>query len=227
MVNGTNETGVDTERTGFFGGVLNFLESIANFFLSIVDWLNPLSENFILKQLFTLLGSILDYINPFSENFILSGVVEFLGNILSYINPFSENFFGYKLIDLLKNALQSLFVPSEERISALTNTVTSKFDFIDSVKIGANSLKDMFNNLGNAPKLTVDLGATKYTEAYNATIIDFSFYAPYKQYGDLVLTGFIYVMFIWRFFITLPNTINGVGSTGSIVNTFYKNGGGL
>lgn len=105
-----------------------------------------------------------------------------------------------------------LFVPSEERITALTNTVTAKFDFVDSIKYAINSLEDIINNTGNAPHITISLGATKYTEETDVKI-DFSWYEPFKNYGDLVITGFAYAFFLWRLFITLPNTISGVGGT--------------
>ena len=107
--------------------------------------------------------------------------------------------------------MQFLFVPSEERLTALTNTVTSKFDFIDSIKISINSLKDIINNVGNVPKLTINVKATKYTSASTITILDMSWYEPFKTYGDLVITGFIYAIFIWRIFVALPSIISGAG----------------
>lgn len=120
----------------------------------------------------------------------------------------------YKLIELLGELLKSLFIPSEERITAITNTVESKFDFIETIKIAVNSMEDIINNVGNSPKLTINVGATKYTEAQNLTVLDLSFYKDYKTYGDLIITGFIYIMFLWRFFISIPNLIN---STGGII----------
>ena len=104
--------------------------------------------------------------------------------------------------------LKSLFIPTEERITALTNIVSSKFDFIDSIKIAINSLVDIINNVGNVPKLNIQLGSTKYTEATTVSI-DFSWYAPFKNYGDLVITGFCYAMYLWRLFIKLPGIISG------------------
>ena len=106
-----------------------------------------------------------------------------------------------------------MFVPSEERITALTNTVSSKFDFIDSIKISIDSLIGVVNNVGNAPKLNIQLGSTKYTES-TAAVIDFSWYAPFKSYGDLIITGFVYAGFLWRLFIKLPGIISG--SAGNI-----------
>lgn len=74
-------------------------------------------------------------------------------------------------------------------------------------------MEDIINNVGNSPKLTINVGATKYTEAQKLTILDLSFYEDYKPYGDIILTGFIYIMFLWRFFISLPNIINATGGT--------------
>lgn len=154
--------------------------------------------------------NILDYLNPMSENFILKGVFNFLGSILSYINPFSENFFAYKLLELLGELLKKLFIPSEQRLTAISNTVTSKFSFIDSIKEGVNAIQNMFNNLGTSPVLESSNIGSKY---YNGklTIIDMSWYKPFKPYGDVVITGFAYILFIWRLFVSVPNIINGSG----------------
>ena len=104
-----------------------------------------------------------------------------------------------------------MFIPSEERITAIQNVVSSKFDFIETIKISVNSLNDIINNIGNAPKLTINIGSTKYTDEQNVVLLDLSWYSQFKPYGDLVLTGFIYAFFIWRLFIHLPNTIHGLG----------------
>ena len=106
--------------------------------------------------------------------------------------------------------LKALFVPSEERLNSIQNTVSSKFSFVDSIKISIESLQGMLNNVDNVPKLTLHLGSTKYTQEGDFVVLDLSWYAPFKAYGDLVLTGFIYIFFIWRMFISAPNIIQGV-----------------
>lgn len=168
-----------------------------------------------MKEWFT---DLLSYLNPFSENFILLKLWNFLTdifnsivNILSYINPFSDNFFGYKLIELLKEALEFLFVPSEERITAITNTVSDKFSFVDTIKTSIQAFQNIINNIGNAPKLEITIGATKYSTEQTVKVLDFSWYAPFKTYGDLIITGFVYAFFLWRIFINLPNIIQGLG----------------
>ena len=154
---------------------------------------------------------LLSYINPFSDNFILSGVLNFLSSIFDYLNPSSDNFLGKKIIELLSDLLQALFVPSDERINEISDLVSSRFGFIDTIKTAINSLDTSLNELDQSPKLTMNLGATKYTNEQNVVVLDFSWYAPFKPFGDLVLTGFIYLLFLWRLFISLPNIINGFG----------------
>lgn len=105
--------------------------------------------------------------------------------------------------------LKALFIPSTERFTALQNVFTSKFAFIDSIKYAIQALGNIFNNLGNAPKLVIHMNNQYIND--DVTILDMSWYAPYKNYGDLVLTGFIYAFFLWRLFITLPSTISGSG----------------
>lgn len=135
--------------------------------------------------------------------------MEGITSILNYLNPSADEFFGNKIIELMKDMLKNLFVPSEERLTALTNSVSSKFDFVESIKQAVLSLQNIINNIGNAPKLEIQVSSTKYTEAGTIAILDLNFYKPYKNYGDLVLTGFIYAMFLWRLFSRLPAIIRG------------------
>lgn len=147
---------------------------------------------------------------------------ELLSIIISYLNPFDDNFFGNKIVELLRDLLKALFVPSEERITGLQNAVMSKFDFVDSIKSAINSFMDIINNLGNAPVLTLDLQATKYTDKMSINVIDLNWYKPYKQYGDLVLTGIIYAFYLFRLFYNLPNIISGASGGLKEVDTYIE-----
>ena len=68
------------------------------------------------------------------------------------------------------------------------------------------------------------IGATKYNNEQKVIVLDFSWYAPYKTYGDLIITGFVYAFFLWRLFINLPNITHGLGGS-SINNDIFKGGG--
>lgn len=213
-------TSTDFSSSGVFSWIAKGFELVVDTIKAllspadlIMNFLNPFSDQFIFKILFENVSGLFEAFNIDSSNFIFSGFFENVKNIVSFLNPASENFFVYKLIDLLKEALKFLFVPSEERINAIIETVKVKFSFVDSVITAVNSIKDIVNNLGVAPKITLNLKETKYTEAQNVVVFDLSWYAPYKTYGDLLITGFIYLMFLWRLFIKLPNIINGIGSS--------------
>ena len=83
-------------------------------------------------------------VSPFES--IAQGIVT-LGNhfsdVLSYLNPFSENFFVYKLIELLGDLLEFLFVPSEDVINGVVDSVKSKFSFIDTIKSSVSDGEDV------------------------------------------------------------------------------------
>lgn len=181
----------------------------------LLSYINPTNDNFILKD-------VLSWLNPFSDNFILKGVIEFLGNMLSYINPLSDNFFGKKLVDLFSDLLKLLFIPSQERLEAFPNLVSSKFAFIDSIKYAVNSIKDVLNSTGNAPIVTVPVGSTQFTDEGEIEVINLNWYKPFKPYGDLIITAFAYAFFGWRIFVAIPGMINGQsGSTGESYSMVY------
>lgn len=161
-------------------------------------------------KLWDFLIEIISYINPFSENFILKDVLSFLTDMLSYINPFSENFFAYKLIELLKEALQFLFVPSEDSINNLVDTVKEKFRFVDTIKNTITTIQDMFEGTESLPVIKITLPENKWFNG-QVVVMDLSWYAPYKTYGDTIISAFIYIFFIWRIYISLASIISGTG----------------
>lgn len=53
-----------------------------------------MSDDFILKGLIDLLSSILDYLNPFSENFFVYKLIELLGNLLKWLFIPADDYFS-------------------------------------------------------------------------------------------------------------------------------------
>lgn len=190
--------------------------NVVNSITSVLDYLNPTSKNFILSK-------VIDFLNPASENFILKSVGNFLsdifnkiGDILSYINPLSDNFFGKKLIELFGELLQKLFIPKEESFTNFQNVFKEKLGFIDSINYSINSIKDMLNNIDSVPKMTIDINSKYYKG--ELTVIDLSWYSQYKTYGDIVITGFVYVFFFLRLWNHTSEILNGVSSYGSTMS---------
>lgn len=186
---------------------------------NIFDIFNVNSDNFIFTNMFKNIGDMLSYINPFSDNFFLKGLFNilnpfsddfFLKDLFSWLNPFSDNFIGKKIVELIGDLLKFLFVPSDDSINNLVNSVKSHFGFIDTINNTSAMIKDMFNDTSKLPKVTLTL---KDNNIYNGeiTVIDLSWYAPFKEYGDLIISAFIYVFFFWRVFVNLPSIISGTG----------------
>ncbi len=185
----------------------------------MLSYINPLSDNFIFKEFFS---NFISWFNPLSDNFILKKLWEFLTNIISFVNPADENFLGKKIIELLENSLKFLFVPSEDAINGLVNSVKGHFEFVDTINSTIDMVKGMFDNTDVLPRFSITLPENNW---YNGEIVvmDLSWYAPYKQYGDTIIAGFVYVFFIWRIFINLPNIISGAAGAISDV-TIASNG---
>ena len=155
--------------------ILDCVESIGEFFGNVGTWIGELGTD---------IGS---WFGSLGDN---------LGQWLSYLNPFDENFFGNKLIELLSNALSFLFTPSEDILTDLQEKVSSKFGFINSIKLAVDDIQQMLENIENgSAKLTVDIYSVYYKG--EATILDLSWYSKFKDYGDLVFTGFAYVLFMF------------------------------
>ena len=148
--------------------------------------------------------------------------IENITQILNYINPFSENFFVYKLIELLGDLLEFLFVPSENVINGLVDSVTSKFSFIDTIKSSVSDVEDILVGSEPVPTLKIHVNETEYTQEQDLTIINLSWYLPFKKYGDIILTGFIYAFFFWRIYISIPSIISGSGGSFREIPDIYS-----
>lgn len=113
---------------------------------------------------------------------------------------------------MLGDLLQWLFVPSEESINNLVNSVKSKFGFVDTVNNTITVIQDMFNGTESLPVLKITLPENKWYSG-EVVVMDLNWYAPYKQYGDTIISAFIYLFFIWRIYINLASIISGTGGT--------------
>lgn len=102
-------------------------------------------------------------------------------------------------------------MPSEETIQSLIDTITSPFGFVDVIKDSVKGLIDIVNEVVPAPSFSIDIPETKYTSK-SSFDIDFSWYSPYKKYVDIIITVFVYISFIWRVFVNLPNIISGISN---------------
>ena len=144
------------------------------------------------------------------------------------MNPLSDNF----IIKILLNGIRAIFIPSEEDLNTTWEKYKEKFSFVFAIRDSIGLFEEDLSQTTPTPSLSIDVGATKYTESQSMKIIDLSWYAPYKPFGDIVITGFVYVFALWRLFVNLPGIISGssgiidAGYHISDIQTYQKYGFG-
>lgn len=84
------------------------------------------------------------------------------------------------------------------------------FDFIDGVKTSVVDIYTTITNVSVSPSFSITFDNKYLKGTYK--IVDLSWYAPYKEYGDNVICMFVYLGFIWGVFKNLANIISGAGS---------------
>lgn len=170
-------------------------------FQELKEGLTKLSDFF--TELLLNIGSMLQWLNPLSEDFFLNGLFTFLGNVLSYINPFSENFFAYKLIDLTQELLEFLFIPKTNPFEELSVKMEEKFAFVNQIKDLFSSLLG-FNNYGyEAPTFNMTWKGVTFA------LIDFSLFLEYRIWLHGIILAIAWFVFIFKTFKKLPVIIGG------------------
>lgn len=157
--------------------------------------------------------SILDFIKSIPQLILdgFSALWDFLKDILKGIIELPV-----KLIELLGDLLKSLFVPSDGYFATKVDTIKAKFAFMDSLIDTVHVFTNFFehNSFGEPPTVTVNLSSSTTAVDYgmSAKMVDFSWYAPYKDTIDFLISSILWVVFAWNTFKDLPSIIGGVGS---------------
>ncbi len=119
----------------------------------------------------------------------------------------------------VQGVLTDVFVPNEAVTLEKVGEMQEYFQFKDDVINAVNDLKTMIFGITPSPVLKIPIGKTiskKYNYGTgNYIIIDVSWYAPYKQFGDKVILAIVWALFLWRLFLKLPGIISG--TEGSIM----------
>lgn len=127
---------------------------------------------------------------------------------------------GDIIVAAVSAALSDLFVPDADATKAKLGDMREYFKFKDDIIGAFDDLKTMIFGITPSPILKIPIGAvtSKYNYGFGSYIvIDISWYAPYKQFGDKIILAICWALFIWRLYIKLPGIISG--TEGSIVAT--------
>lgn len=117
----------------------------------------------------------------------------------------------------VEGVLTDVFVPDEAAITAKLDDMGEYFKFTDDVKDIISEFEKSVFGIVPSPILKIPIGKPKSKKYNYGTgsyfIIDVSWYAEYKDFGDKLVLAFAWAVFIWRIFVLLPGIISGaVGS---------------
>lgn len=141
-------------------------------------------------------------------------------NIDSGLRTLSSNLVGG--ITDFSDKLDNVFKENDEKnndnadngsaiINENTSTIKSKFSFVDNIKNNVNDMVDTITDNTRVPKFQVNVNSKWYTGT--VTVVDFSWYDNYREFGDNVICIFCYLGFLWNIFKRLPDIIQGAGAS--------------
>lgn len=122
-----------------------------------------------------------------------------------------------KLLGGLSDLLKGLFVPRDGYFQERIDEIRSEFVLMDSVMATVDEIQSFFNesSFDEAPKISINMGNSRGQFNYGKTsyALDLSWYKEYKPSVDIILSGIMWLFFIWRVFIGLPSILGGVGTS--------------
>ena len=128
---------------------------------------------------------------------------------------------GNNITSGITDALVAVFVPSEDFLTDKMDYISRKFGFVTTLFEIIEIILAGFNagNELKPPVVTMNLGnaTSKYFYGGECVVLDLSWYAPYKPVVDIFLRSVLWVFFLWRLFVALPNIINGIAGSGSYI----------
>ena len=119
------------------------------------------------------------------------------------------------LLDGIKAILVEIFVPQEDYLSDKINAIRDKFSFADSVMGSVGAIQQRLNLSTNSTPPSVTFKLSSYEGSFNyGKDVTFSmdWFSRYKPTTDALLSGVLWMTFIWKVFVRLPSIINGVSS---------------
>ena len=117
------------------------------------------------------------------------------------------------IADAIKGVLEFVFVPDLSAVEGLLDTYIDKFGWVREVYIFAREIIGTLNADGSPPRIPINLSASEgsINWGYDGYILDMSWYARYKPTVDSILSGILWIYFLWRLFKRIPDILSGAG----------------
>ena len=106
-----------------------------------------------------------------------------------------------------------MFVPSAGFVDAKVAILAQSFPFVNSIILSGKALGSAFTGFYTEPPIIwaeLHNATTSYSWGDRAIILDLRWYAQYKPTVDILISGFLWALFVWKIFQKLPGIINGL-----------------
>lgn len=149
---------------------------------------------------------------------------------------FWESFNDLSLHDFIVNTFNEIYTTIQDEVNPLTEnnqdnyyaTVDSFYTdtFIGSLRtLGTETVPTIVDSLsGQNAKWSFTTAAVKnsyYSLPAHTITLDLSWYLNYKSYGDMVISGFLWLGYIWLLFKRAPAIIHGEAMVADNINTMF------
>lgn len=127
------------------------------------------------------------------------------------------------ITDAIAVALAAAFVPAAGYWDAKIAACVAAFPLFNSIITTGRGLGGFFSGLGSRPPVIyIDLGnSASWAIGGTQKFLDLTWYAQYKPTVDTILSGFLWLLFAWRFFLRLPGLLRGEGGTIDRLGTYF------
>lgn len=143
-----------------------------------------------------------------------------IGNLSTAWDTYWDNLFTQvqalpqAIGQVITGVLEAVFVPDLTAISPTIEIYNAKFQWATDIYNFILRILEALNP-SEPPKISINLAAAESPGGYNwgtsAYVLDMSWYARYKSSVDTILSGIIWVYFLWALFKRIPDIMSGVG----------------
>lgn len=143
-----------------------------------------------------------------------TGEATWLGTVVGWLTDIRDAIISIPgaVATAISNALQAIFVPDAALVAEIAGTFNGKFGFLGDLY---GIVADLFNLSPDAepPCIYIHLQNAEGNVVYGGTekALDMSWFTRYKPITDAIISGFLWLFFVWRLFKRAPDIISGAG----------------
>lgn len=207
-----------TNVGGFFNNIWNNLSLAFGYIGDLLSYLFGRVINTIKQSLNNLFENFRDLFQPVLNSF---------ANMINIFNTLYNLGLNDGVFDI-PTLFGALFVPNQSDLALLVDTFV-EFDFLQTASISIKSLiNDIFNVLNDDPVYTIHIqGFSFHGINIPAQELSFDWYLPYKATGDIFISAFLivgYLYWLWTRFAGIFHGITPDSSGASHITDSYSAG---